>query len=171
MKPIKIVVMGPRGVGKTTMIKKISQITIASTSKLGTGSRKKSNSRKNAMDVGRINISSDYALYLFSCQGMEQLIDSWETYADGLIGFILIVDGEVKESFRKAKKAIKIIKSKDDIPYIVGSNRISEKDAKKEMDLENEIKIQAFDANNKNDVKVLVNSFLETALQLLKKAN
>ncbi|BFO16073.1 hypothetical protein SHKM778_24610 [Streptomyces sp. KM77-8] len=88
----KILVVGPLGVGKTTLIGTVSEIqplsTEASMTQAGVrvdpypgDSGKKTTTV--ALDFGRLTIDGDLVLYLFGTPGQQRFLPAWQDLAKG----------------------------------------------------------------------------------------
>ena len=102
---VKIVVTGPFGAGKTTLIRTISEITVLSTEReLSSADEIRADKAQTtvAMDFGRIGIDSDLVLYLFGTPGQDRFEFMWEVLGEGMLGYVLMVDASRPESVAEA---------------------------------------------------------------------
>ncbi|MEU5163713.1 ATP/GTP-binding protein [Streptomyces sp. NPDC020875] len=99
---LKIVVVGGFGVGKTTMVRSVSEIRPLHTEEtmspagLTLDDPSRISSRKSAttvaFDFGRITIDERAVLYLFGAPGQERFWFLWERMLSGTIGAVVLVD-------------------------------------------------------------------------------
>lgn len=96
----KILVVGPLGVGKTTLIGTVSEIeplsTEASMTRAGVRVDPAVDSGKKtttvALDFGRLTIDGDLVLYLFGTPGQQRFLPAWRDLAKGALGALALVD-------------------------------------------------------------------------------
>jgi small GTP-binding protein len=130
MASVKIVVTGPFGVGKTTLIRTISEITVLSTERDISDHTKVHKERTTvAMDFGRITIDPTLVLYLFGTPGQERFDFMWEILAEGMLGFVLVCDRSREDTFEDAEKILKAFKSYGSpVPYVIAVNKYNPAD-------------------------------------------
>jgi uncharacterized protein len=99
--PIKIVVAGGFGVGKTTLVSSISEIrplrTEESLTQVGVGVDDLSGvagktTTTVAMDFGRISMGSRLVLYLFGTPGQDRFWFMWDDLSYGALGAVVLAD-------------------------------------------------------------------------------
>jgi uncharacterized protein len=97
----KILVVGAFGVGKTTLIGSVSEITPLRTEEIMTvasigvdelAGLEGKTATTVAMDFGRITVSQQLVLYLFGTPGQRRFWDLWEGLAEGAVGALVLVD-------------------------------------------------------------------------------
>ena len=169
---MKIVVTGPFAAGKTTLIRTVSEITVLSTERgVSDSSRDRKSETTVAMDFGRITIDRDLVLYLFGTPGQDRFDFMWEILGDGMIGFVLLVDGEREESIAEAEGILSAFRRMANVPYVVALNRAPEAWApvaatvRERLGLPGQAVIQPVDATDKESVKALLLSLLYAVLE------
>ncbi|MFC7218807.1 ATP/GTP-binding protein [Streptomyces polyrhachis] len=96
----KILVVGPMGVGKTTLIGTVSEIKPLSTEAVMTRAGALSDTplppgkttTTVALDFGRITLDSELVLYLFGTPGQQRFLPAWRELARGSLGALALVD-------------------------------------------------------------------------------
>jgi uncharacterized protein len=168
---VKIVVTGPFGAGKTTLINTMSEIEVLSTEKKV--SDRSASVKKHttvAMDFGRLNIDAELSLYLFGTPGQKRFDFMWEILAEGMLGFIVLVDAEREESLAEAVEILSYFRDAADVPYVVAVNKGDGAEdggvaqARARLELDSSVRCAAVDARDKDSVKHVILELLYTAL-------
>lgn len=98
---LKIVVVGGFGVGKTTMVRSVSEIRPLSTEETMTqagagiddlGGVQDKTTTTVAFDFGRISLDERMVLYLFGAPGQERFWFLWDRLFSGTLGAVVLAD-------------------------------------------------------------------------------
>lgn len=172
---LKIAVVGPLGVGKSTLVRSVSEISPLTTEEtmssrsvdvdpLGPGSTKTETTV--AMDFGRITVSERVVLYLFGTPGQERFWFLWDGLVEGALGAVVIVDvRRLDESFEVLDRL-----ERRGCAFIVAANGFpdapvySVEELREALDLPARVPVVNFDARDRGSCRCVLVSLAEYLL-------
>lgn len=98
MPELKFVITGTAGVGKSTAIASISDVTPVSTEAETTDELKELKSTTTvAFDFGEIILDEDTIVRIYGTPGQDRFRHMWEIIAEGALGLVILVDNSRPE--------------------------------------------------------------------------
>jgi uncharacterized protein len=173
---VKLVVTGPFDAGKTTLITTISEITVLSTERDVSPDQADRGSGRTtvAMDFGRITVDDDLAMYLFGTPGQARFEFMWDILAEGMLGFVLMVDAARADAMTEARRIRDHFTDQADVPYVVAVNKIDGDPGpvlaavRSALELPDQVPVVAVDARDREDVKAALLTFLRVVRDWLR---
>ncbi|MFC3575644.1 ATP/GTP-binding protein [Streptomyces yaanensis] len=159
----KIVVAGGFGVGKTTLVTAVSEITPLQTEALMTEASEETDDLTGtpdkltttvAMDFGRITLDDDLVLYLFGTPGQQRFWFMWDDLVRGAIGAVVLAD---TRRLADCFPALDYFESSG-LPYMVavnhfdGSERFEPEDVRDALTIPAHIPVMIMDARRRISV-------------------
>ncbi|MCL1871653.1 MAG: ATP/GTP-binding protein [Promicromonosporaceae bacterium] len=172
---VKVLVVGAFGVGKTTLIRAVSEIEPLSTEERITTASvgvdpafPEKRTTTVAMDFGRITLSDEIALYLFGTPGQRRFWDLWAGLAEGAVGALVMVDlRNLDASF----EVLDQLELQTRIPFAVVVNEFPDspsyplEDIRAALDVLPETPVVTCDARDRSSAIETLVSLVEHALQ------
>lgn len=173
--PVKLIVCGGWGAGKTTFVGAISEIVPITTeapmtevaAEVDRGGVATKVATTVALDFGRISLDTGLVLYLFGTPGQNRFKFAWDEVARGAIGAVILVDcRRVDEAF----PSVDFCEARG-IPFVVAVNRFdgaldhSLDDVREALVLAAEVPVLGVDARSRADAKGTLISLVLHALR------
>jgi signal recognition particle receptor subunit beta len=121
VRPLKLVVAGPVGAGKTTFIGSLSEMPVVETDELATEAIGKERTTV-ALDYGKL-ILDGVPIHLFGTPGQSRFTFMWDVLVEGALGFVLLVAGNQPQDFPQARSVLEYLTSRHPVPFVVGVTR------------------------------------------------
>jgi uncharacterized protein len=173
--PVKIVVAGGFGVGKTTTVGAISEISPLTTEAVMTsagvgvddpGQATGKTTTTVAMDFGCVTIDRSLKLYLFGTPGQSRFGFMWDDLSHGALGALVVVDSSRLDDCYPAVDYFERAR----LPFVVAVNAFDGKlahdldEVRWALAIDERTPIVAFDARNRISVRDALLVLLDRAL-------
>lgn len=175
---VKLVIAGGFGVGKTTLVGSISEITPLRTEELVTelsegidnltGVEAKSTTTV-AMDFGRVTLSPELVLYLFGTPGQDRFWFLWDELSSGAIGAVVLAD---TRRLGGCFPAVDYFEGRG-VPFMVGVNCFdggqpyTVEEVREALDLGPRIPVQLCDVRRRESSKELLITLVEHVISMM----
>ncbi|MFI0786830.1 GTP-binding protein [Streptomyces lydicus] len=176
---VKIVIVGGFGVGKTTLVRSVSEIrpltteetmTEASTDVDDVSGVERKTATTVAMDFGRISLNEELVLYLFGTPGQQRFWFLWNGLFEGALGAIVLVDT------RRLEVSFDVIGRLEeaDVPFVIAVNAFPDassyptEELRSALDLPEQVPIVVCDARQRassRDVLITLMRYLRDVVQ------
>jgi uncharacterized protein len=120
-KPLKLVIAGPVGAGKTTFIQSLSETEVVDTDEFASEDIGKAKTTV-ALDFGTLELDG-VPIHLFGTPGQDRFDFMWEILCEGSLGLILLVAGDRPTDFPHARRILEFITTRVNVPFLVGVTR------------------------------------------------
>ena len=176
--PVKIVIAGGFGTGKTTMVNSVSEIPPLHTEELlteaGVGvddvvGLENKETTTVALDFGRITINPEVVLYLFGTPGQNRFWFMWDELAFGAIGAVILVDTRRLDS---SFPSIDFFERRG-IPFIIavncfeGAHYYEVEEVRRAHDVDAAIPLVLCDARDRESAKSVLISLIQHTMDRL----
>jgi hypothetical protein len=157
--PVKVVLAGGRGAGKTTFIATLSDVAPLAPAADDGGPAL-------ALDFGRIAIDASLLVYLFATPDHDRFAFAWDGLVGGALGAIVLVDAQCLEG---CFPALDYLENRE-VPFIVAVNRFDSSlhhdldEIRDALSLDPDVAVVTTDARDRHEATATVFALLESVL-------
>ena len=124
-KPYKVVVTGPFNAGKTTFVNTLCHCDTVTTDK---ATRRPVEARVKptttvALDYGQVKLRRNLTIHLFGTPGQQRFDFMRDLLADGMHGFIFLIDSTDHRSLKPASELLTLFRQRSNVPYLLVANK------------------------------------------------
>ncbi|WP_185029578.1 GTP-binding protein [Streptomyces candidus] len=168
---LKIVIVGGFGVGKTTLVRSVSEIRPLNTEETMTRAGEAiddlsevsgKSSTTVAFDFGRISVDARTVLYLFGAPGQERFWFLWDRLFSGTLGAVVLVDTRrLADSWYAIDRL-----EHHGTPFVVarndfGDDNHTDAQVREALDLPDHVPMVTCDARNRTSAKYVLITLVE----------
>ncbi|MBO8191465.1 ATP/GTP-binding protein [Streptomyces oryzae] len=168
---VKIVIVGGFGVGKTTLVRSVSEIrpltteetmTQASVSVDDLAGVERKRMTTVAMDFGRISLNDELVLYVFGTPGQQRFWFLWNGLFEGALGAVVLVDT------RRLEASFDVLGRLEEsqTPFVVAVNAFdgapsyADEELREALDLADDVPLLMCDARSRESSKDVLLSLM-----------
>ena len=125
----KVVVTGPFNAGKTTFVKTLADMGGVDTDR-ATSRRSETRVKSTttvALDYGKVKLKRGIDIHLFGTPGQARFDFMQELLADGMHGFIFLIDSTDRGNLKQAVNLLASFKRRGNVPYLLAANKADQK--------------------------------------------